>query len=80
SPSDICDSTNSPINNQNSEYEEAINSLKLQHASLLEELKRLREVYEQTKLDSLDQIRQIKTLEDFYTNQYEISNNEQIQY
>ncbi|CAF5203444.1 unnamed protein product, partial [Rotaria magnacalcarata] len=40
SPSDICDSTNSPINNQNSEYEEAINSLKLQHASLLEELKR----------------------------------------
>ncbi|CAF3715488.1 unnamed protein product [Rotaria socialis] len=80
SPSDICDSTNSPINNQNSEYEETINSLKLQHASLLEELKRLREVYEQTKSDSLDQIRQIKTLEDFYTNQYEISNNEQIQY
>lgn len=54
--------------------------MKLQHASLLEELKRLREVYEQTKSDSIDQIRQIKTLEDFYTNQCEISNNEQIQY
>ncbi len=74
---DVCDSQ---LNNQNSEYEEMINSMKLQQTSLLDELKRLREVYEQAKSDSLDQIRQIKTLEDYYTNQYEISTNEQIEY
>lgn len=54
--------------------------MKLQQTSLLDELKRLREVYDQTKSDSIDQIRQIKTLEDYYTNQYEISTNEQIEY
>jgi hypothetical protein len=54
--------------------------MKLQHSSLIDELKRLREVYEQTKLDSLEQTRQIKHLEDYYTNQYEISTNEQIEY
>ncbi len=74
---DICDAK---INNQNFEYEEIINSMKNQQTSLLDELKRLREVYDQTKSDSLDQIRQIKNLEDYYTNQYEISTNEQIEY
>jgi hypothetical protein len=74
---DVCDSQS---NNQNSEYEEIINSMKLQHTSLLDELKRLREVYDQTKTDSLDQIRQIKSVEEYYTNQYEISTNEQIEY
>ena len=54
--------------------------MKLQHSSLIDELKRLREVYEQTKSDSLDQTRQIKTLEDYYTNQHETSINEQIEY
>ena len=78
--SDICDSTSPQLNTQNSEYEEIINSMKLQHTSLLDELKRLREVYEQTKSDSLDQIRQIKTLEDIYKNQSEISTTEQIEY
>jgi len=78
--SDICDSKSSQINNQNSEYEEIINSMKLQQTSLLDELKRIREVYEQTKSDSLDQIRQIKTLEDVYKNQYELSKTEQIEY
>ena len=74
---DVCDSdrTTSTV-----EYEETINSMKLQQASLIEELKRLREVYEQTKSDSLDQIRQMKTLEDFYTNQSEISTNEHFDY
>jgi hypothetical protein len=71
---DTCDS------HQNFEYEEKLNSMKLQQTSLLDELKRLREVYDQTKSDSLDQIRQIKSLEDYYTNQYEISTNEQIEY
>jgi hypothetical protein len=74
--SDVCDS--SP--NQNNEYEELISSMKLQQTSLLDELKRLREVYEQTKSDSLEQIRQIKTIEDFYTNQYETTTNEQTEY
>ncbi|CAF3609549.1 unnamed protein product [Rotaria sp. Silwood1] len=77
SSSDICDSTKSSIN---IEYEEIINSMKLQHTSLLDELKRLREVYEQTKTDSLEQIHQIKILENYYTNQYELITNEQIQY
>ena len=54
--------------------------MKLQHSSLIEELKRLREVYEQTKSDSLEQIRQLKTLEDFYTNQSSISTMEQMEY
>ncbi|CAF5035568.1 unnamed protein product, partial [Rotaria sp. Silwood1] len=54
--------------------------MKLQHTSLLDELKRLREVYEQTKTDSLEQIHQIKILENYYTNQYELITNEQIQY
>ena len=79
-PSDVCDSTLSKRNKQTSEYEEIISSMKLQHTSLLEELKRVREVYEQTKSDSLDQIRQIKTLEDYYTNQNELLTNEQIEY
>jgi hypothetical protein len=74
---DVCDSQ---INNQNSEYEEIINSMKLQHTSLLDELKRLREVYDKTKSDSTEQVRQIKSLEEYYTNQYEISTNEQIEY
>ncbi len=77
SSTDVCDSH---LNNQNSEYEEIINSMKLQHSSLIDELKRLREVYDQTKLDSIDQTHQLKTLEDYYTNQYEISTNEQIEY
>ena len=72
-PTDVCDS-------HNSEYEEIISSMKLQHSSLIDELKRLREVHEQTKSDSLDQTRQIKNLEDYYTNQYEISTTEQIEY
>ncbi|CAF1026594.1 unnamed protein product [Adineta steineri] len=75
---DVCDSQ---INhNQNSEYEELINSMKLQHTSLLDELKRLREVYEQTKSDSVEQTRQIKSLEDSNKNQYELLTNEQIEY
>lgn len=54
--------------------------MKLQQTSLLDELKRLREVYDQTKSDSVDQIHQMKSLEDYYTNQYEILTNEQIEY
>ena len=54
--------------------------MKLQHTSLLDELKRLREVYDKTKSESVEQVRQIKTLEEYYTNQYEISTNEQIEY
>lgn len=77
---DTCDSKTSPIENQTCEYEEIIDSMKLQHASLIEELKRLREVYEQTKSDSNDQVRKTKVLEDFYTNQYETSTNEHIEY
>ncbi|CAF1093687.1 unnamed protein product [Adineta ricciae] len=76
-PSDICDSQ---VNNQHLEYEEVINSLKLQHTSLLDELKRLREVYEQTKSDSIEQARQIKTLEETHRTQTEINLNEQIDY
>lgn len=54
--------------------------MKLQHTSLLDELKRLREVYEQTKSDSIEQTRQIKTLEDTHRIQAEINLNEQIDY
>ena len=61
-------------------YEDAISSMKLQQNALLDELKRLREVYEKAKADSADQTRQIKTLEDFYAAQNEISTNEQIDY
>lgn len=71
---DVCDS------HPNSEYEERITAMKLQQSSLIDELKRLREVYEKSKSDSQDQSRQIKTLEDFYTNQYEMSTNEQFDY
>lgn len=74
---DVCDSQRTTTN---VEYEETIKSMKLQQTSLIDELKRLREVYEKTKSDSLDQIRQMKTLEDFYTNQSELFTNEQFDY
>lgn len=75
--SDACDSQGT---SPNVEYEETINSMKLQQTALIDELKRLREVYEQTKSDSLDQIRQLKSLEDFYTNQNDLSTTEHFEY
>ena len=54
--------------------------MKLEQSSLLDELKRLREVYEQTKNESVDQTRQLQTLEDFYTRQYESNTSEQMEY
>lgn len=74
---DACDSQRT---SSNVEYEETINSMKLQQNALIDELKRLREVYDQTKSDSLDQIRQLKSLEDFYTNQTELSTSEYFEY
>lgn len=54
--------------------------MKLQQSSLLDELKRLREVYEQTKSDCIDQTCQIKSLEDSHTNQIETFTHEQFNY
>ena len=73
---DVCDSSRELSN----EYEEMIEGLKLQQTSLLEELKRLREVYEQTKNESVEQTRQLKTVEDFYTHQSELNTHEQMEY
>ena len=70
---DVCDS-------QAIEYEQTINSLKLQQTSLLDELKRLREVYEQTKNESLDQTRQLTSLEDYYTNQTQTQTKDQFDF
>ncbi|CAF1261292.1 unnamed protein product [Adineta steineri] len=65
---------------EHNEHEEVVKVLKLQQTSLHEDLNRLRQLYDQTKHDSIQQKCQIQLNRDFFTEQYERSKQEQIEY
>ncbi|CAF4500553.1 unnamed protein product, partial [Rotaria sp. Silwood2] len=65
---------------ENSKHEEKIKSLEIEQTSLIKELNRLRQSYDEVKSDSIAKTRQIQLLRDFYTEQYEVSKHEQIEY
>ncbi|CAF1017882.1 unnamed protein product, partial [Didymodactylos carnosus] len=78
---DVCDSFSSDNSTSKIQsYEETIVSLQCQQTSLLDELKRLREVYEQTKSDTIEQSRQVKLLKEYYTNEFDSLTNQQYDY
>ena len=65
---------------KNSEHEKTIKSLEFQQASLTKELNHLRQLYDQTKSDSVKKTHQIELLKDFYTEQHEMSRCEHADY
>ncbi|CAF0784390.1 unnamed protein product [Didymodactylos carnosus] len=77
---DVCDSSSDNLTSTIQSYEETIASLQCQQTSLLDELKRLREVYEQTKSDTIEQSRQTKLLKDYYENEVDSLTSQQCDY
>lgn len=61
-------------------YEEMLKQLKFEQNALLEEIQRLKEISERSENESLDQRKQLKSLEEFYNNQCESLTNEHREY
>ncbi|CAF2114638.1 unnamed protein product [Rotaria magnacalcarata] len=73
-------STNAVRQVNNGEHEAKIKLLELERTSLVNELNRFHQLYNEIKNDSVKKAREIQELRDFYTDQYEISRHEQIEY
>ncbi|CAF4131839.1 unnamed protein product [Rotaria socialis] len=73
-------STNAVRQVTEGEHESKIKLLELERTSLVHELNRFHQLYNEIKNDSVKKTREIQELRDFYTDQYEISRHEQIEY